>query len=179
LRRAQGGSVTEAVLLLGFVTVQRLTELAFARRNTRRLLLIGGIEHGAGHYPYIVALHALWLGGLWALAWERQIDVVWFCVFVVLQLLRAWILSTLGTRFTTRIITVPGEALVRRGPYRLMKHPNYALVIAEIAILPLVFGLWQFALGFSLLNAAALAIRIPAEEQALSDLRDGDRSSAI
>ncbi len=163
--------MTGAILLLGFVTLERIAEMALARRNTRRLVALGGIERGARHYPYIVALHALWLGGLWGLAWDRQLNPAWLSVFIVLQIIRAWIMATMGARFTTRIIAVPGEALIRHGPYRLMKHPNYALVVAEIAVLPLVFGLWQFAIGFSALNAVALAVRIPAEERALAGSR--------
>jgi len=159
--------MTAAVLILALVTAKRLGELVLARRNTRRLLAQGGIEHGAGHYPVIVALHAAWLGGLWWLAWDRPIQPAWLAIYLALQVLRAWVLTTLGGRWTTRIVTVPGETLVRRGPYRFIPHPNYLVVVGEIAVLPLVFGLWVYALVFSVLNALVLAVRLRAETEAL------------
>lgn len=154
------------LVILGLVTAQRLGELVIARRNTRRLLAAGGVEHGAAHYPLIVALHAVWLAGLWLLAPQRPIAWPWLVAYVGLQGLRAWTLASIGPRWTTRIITVPGETPVRRGPYRLVPHPNYLVVAGEIAVLPLVFGLWIYAAVFSLLNAAVLAIRIRAETKA-------------
>ncbi len=162
-----------AVILLTLVTLERVGELWLARRNTRGLLARGGVEHAAGHYPIIVALHALWLLGLWLLAPDQPISLAWLGAFGLLQILRFWTLATLGERWTTRIITVPNETLVRRGPYRFIDHPNYAVVVGEIAVLPLVFGLWQFALVFSILNAAVLFIRIRAENGALANLRHG------
>lgn len=162
-----------AVFLLTLVTAERVGELWLARRNTRELLAHGGVEHAAGHYPMIVALHAFWLAGLWLLAWDKPINLAWLGIFGLLQILRLWILATLKGRWTTRIITVPGETLVKRGPYRFIEHPNYAVVVGEIAVLPLVFGLWLFALAFSLLNAGALFIRISAENHALRALRRG------
>jgi methyltransferase len=154
--------------VLVFVTVQRLAELVLARRNTARLLARGAVEHGAGHYPFIVALHAAWLAGLWILAPGHPVSLTWLVVFAVLQGLRLWVLASLGTRWTTRIIVVPGEALVRRGPYRFMPHPNYAVVAGEMLVLPLVFGLLWYGLLFSVLNGAVLAVRIAAENRALA-----------
>lgn len=159
--------MTLSVVVLALVTAQRLGELVLARRNTARLIALGGVEHGAAHYPLIVALHAAWLGGLWLLAWDRPVSWVWLAAYVLLQVLRTWTLWSLGRRWTTRIIVVPGETLVRRGPYRVLPHPNYLVVVGEIAVLPLVFGLWVYAIAFSAMNAAVLAIRIRAEEQAL------------
>lgn len=153
--------------LLGFVTFERLAELVLARRNTLRLLARGAREAAPAHYPVIVALHGTWLGGLWLLAWNRPISPVWLALFGVVQGLRFWVLSTLGERWTTRIIVVDGAPLVRRGPYRYLNHPNYLVVVAEIAILPLAFGLYWYALVFSLLNVCILAIRITAENAAL------------
>jgi methyltransferase len=158
--------MTAAVLILALVTAQRLGELVLARRNTRRLLARGGVESGAGHYPLIVGLHAAWLLGLWALAWNRPIEPGWLLVYIGLQILRAWVLLTLGGRWTTRIITVAGEAPVTRGPYRFVSHPNYLVVTGEIAVLPLVFGLWAYAVVFSILNAIMLAVRLTAERRA-------------
>jgi methyltransferase len=155
------------IVILALVTLERLFELWLARRNTQRLLDQGAHEHARGHYPLIVAVHVLWLAALWWLAPPRPIDGFWLALFVLLELGRLWVLTTLGRRWTTRIIVLPGEPLVRRGPYRFVNHPNYWVVIGEIAVLPLVFGLWQVALVFTLLNAAALAIRIRQENRAL------------
>src|SRR5688500_8920202 len=156
-----------AAVILACVTAERLAELAWAARNTHRLRAVGAYEVGAGHYPLIVGLHGAWLAGLWIFAWGRPVHWPFIALFLVLQALRAWILVALGPRWTTRIIVTPGEMLVRRGPYRFLRHPNYAVVVGEIACLPLAFGLVWFALLFSILNAAALAIRIRAEDRAL------------
>ena len=156
-----------AVILLALVTVQRLGELWLARRNTRDLLARGGVEHGAAHYPLIVALHAAWLIGLWALGVDEPLQPFWLLAYVVLQVARGWVLASIGRRWTTRIIVVPGETLVRRGPYRLISHPNYLVVAGEIFVLPMVFDLPWYALAFSLLNAVVLFMRIRAENRAL------------
>jgi methyltransferase len=160
--------MTLTIVVLALVTLQRLGELALARRNTRRLLARGAVESGAYHYPLIVGLHLAWLAGLWLLGWNRPVDAGWLAVFVVLQLLRAWVIATLGGRWTTRIITLPGEPLVRRGPYRFLSHPNYVVVAAEIAVLPLALDMPAYALAFSLLNASVLWVRIRAENAALA-----------
>ncbi len=159
------------IAILGFVTAQRLSELPIARANTRRLLAAGGYEVAPGHYPLIVALHAAWLGALWWFAPGRPIDLVLLGLFALVEVARVWVLQSLGPRWTTRIIVVPGERLVTRGPYKFVSHPNYLVVVAEIALLPLVFGLWQVALLFTLLNALVLAIRIRAENRALESVR--------
>jgi len=156
-----------AVLILALVTAQRLAELIVSRRHTRALLARGAYEVGAGHYPLIVAVHAGWLAALWWLAPGQPVLWPLIGLFVLLQGARLWVLATLGERWTTRIIVLPGALLVARGPFRFVRHPNYIVVIAEIALLPLAFGLWQVALIFSLLNAAVLTIRIRAEEKAL------------
>jgi methyltransferase len=159
--------VTLNVLILALVTFDRLFELWLANRNTQRLLAQGAREHAPGHYPLIVAIHLLWLATLWWVAPPRPVDGFWLAIFVLLELGRLWVLTTLGKRWTTRIIVLPEEPLVRRGPYRFVNHPNYWVVIGEIAVLPLVFGLWQVALVFTALNAAALAVRIRHENRAL------------
>jgi methyltransferase len=158
-----------SILILGLVTAQRLGELVVARRNTRRLLAAGGVERGGEHYPLMVGLHAAWLSGLWVLAWDRPANLAWVAVYVLLEGLRVWVLASIGARWTTRIIVVPGETSVRKGPYRFIPHPNYAVVVGEIAVLPLVFGLTTYALVFSLLNAAMLWVRIRAETQAWTE----------
>ena len=159
-----------AALFIAFLLVQRLGELVLARRNTRRLLARGAVEHGAAHYPLIVALHAAWLAAIAVLGWGQPVHPGWLAAFVVLQMLRLWILGSLGPRWTTRIIVL-NEPLVRRGPFRILRHPNYALVVLEIFTAPMVLGLAGVALVFSALNAAVLAIRIRAENAALSPLR--------
>jgi methyltransferase len=159
--------MTLSIIILALVTLQRLSELVIAQRNTRGLLARGAIEVGAAHYPLIVLLHAAWLIGLWILARDRPVNIPLILVFGVLQALRVWVLATLGSRWTTRIIIVPGETLVARGPYRFIPHPNYAVVIAEIAVLPLAFGMVWYAVIFSILNAIVLTIRISAENKAL------------
>jgi methyltransferase len=156
-----------AILILAFVTLQRLGELWLANRNTRRLLANGAEEAEPGHYPYIVAVHLCWLLTLWLLAPGRPIVWPLLVVFALLQLARVWVIATLGPRWTTRIIVLPETPLVKRGPFRFVSHPNYVVVAAEIAVLPLVFGLWIVALVFTLLNAAILTIRIRAENRAL------------
>jgi methyltransferase len=158
--------MSTAILLLGFVTLQRLGELWLAQANTRRLLAMGGVEYGRRHYPFIVALHAAWLAGLWLLAWRTAPAPVWIALYIVVQGLRVWTLASLGRRWTTRVIVVPGETAVRRGPYRFMRHPNYAVVIGEIAILPLAFGMPLYAAIFSVVNAAVLFVRVRVEDAA-------------
>ena len=155
------------IVILALVTLQRIGELWLAKRNTARLLAQGAREHAPGHYPLIVAVHALWLASLWCLALTRPVHLLWLALFVLIELARLWVLAALGARWTTRIIVLPQVHLVRRGPYRFVNHPNYWVVIAEIAVLPLVFGLWPVAFVFSLLNAAVLTIRIREENRAL------------
>jgi methyltransferase len=160
--------MTLTTAILALVTLQRLGELWLSDRNTRRLLAQGAEEVGASHYPLIVAVHAAWLAALWWLAPGHPVDALWLAVYVLLQIARIWVLTTLGPRWTTRIIVLPGAPLVKAGPYRFVSHPNYVVVAAEIAVLPLVFGLWPVAVIFSALNAAVLAIRIREENRALS-----------
>lgn len=160
--------MTLSIIILALVTLQRLGELVLAQRNTGRLLARGAVEVGARHYPLIVGLHGAWLAGLWAFGWDQPVSLAWLALFIVLQLLRVWVIATLGERWTTRIVVLPGASLVRRGPYRFLDHPNYAVVVAEIAVLPLAFGLSTFAIVFSILNAAVLWIRIRAESRALA-----------
>jgi methyltransferase len=159
--------VTLNIVILALVTLERLFELWLARRNTAKLLEQGAVEHGARHYSLIIVVHVLWLAALWWLAPSRALDGFWLALFVLLELARLWVLATLGVRWTTRIIVLPNAPLVRSGPYRFLNHPNYWVVIGEIAVLPLVFGLWAVALIFTLLNAAVLTIRIREENRAL------------
>jgi methyltransferase len=159
----------EAKIILTFVTLQRIAELFLSARNTERLRARGAVEFAPGHYPAMVALHAAWLAGLWLWARDLPANGVLITIYAGLQLLRVWVIASLGERWTTRIIVLPHAPLVRTGPYRFLNHPNYFVVVAEIALLPLVFGLWEYAVAFSLANALLLLWRIRAEDRALAN----------
>ena len=157
----------EASLLLGFITLQRLAELVLAARNTARLRVRGAIEFGQSHYPMMVTFHAAWLGGLWWFGFDRPVQPGFLALFIMLQGLRIWVLASLGARWTTRIIVLRGPPLVRRGPYRWLRHPNYVVVAMEIAIVPLALGLPLFAGLFSVLHIPLVLHRIAVESAAL------------
>lgn len=165
-------------IIVGLVAIQRLAELVVARRNTERLLAIGAHEVGAGHYPLFIILHASWLAALLiAVPWRTDPNWALIGVFAALQLMRVWVIATLGPYWTTRIITIDDAPLIHSGPYRLLRHPNYWIVIAEIAVLPLAFGAWGVALVWSALNALLLRHRIHVEDHAL--LMRAARSSEL
>jgi methyltransferase len=155
--------------MLGLVLLQRATELALAAVNTRRLLALGAAEIDASAYPWFVVLHAGWLMSLFLLV-PADAEPSWplLGVYALLQLGRIWVIASLGRRWTTRIIVLPGAPLVRSGPYRWLRHPNYAIVTAEIALLPLAFGAIAIALLFSVGNLVLLARRIRIEDAALA-----------
>ena len=127
----------------------------------------GAVEIAPGHYPLMVAVHTAWLISLWAFGYDQPIDIIALVIYLALQVLRVWVMATLGARWTTRIIVLPNAPLVTSGPYRYLRHPNYAVVAGEIAILPLTLQLPAVAVIFTLLNAGVLLIRIRAENQAL------------
>ncbi len=155
----------QAIVLL--VALQRLGELAVARRNARRLLDEGGREEGAGHYPLFVALHAGWLAALFLLTPpDAPVHPGWLALFVLLQAGRLWAMASLGRFWTTRVVSVPGAPMVRRGPYRWVRHPNYLIVAGELAVLPLAFGQVWVAVVFSLLNVPLTLHRIRVEDRA-------------
>jgi len=151
--------------IMALVTLQRLAELVIASRNTRALKAQGAAEFGASHYPVMIALHSTWLIVVWATVGGRPV----YLPLLGLQALRIWVLATLGPRWTTGIIVLRGAPLVTGGPFKILRHPNYCVVIAEIAVLPLLFGLVWVAIVFSLLNAAMLWVRIGAENRVLYD----------
>lgn len=161
-----------ASIILALVTLQRLSELVLARHNTRALLARGAIEVGAAHYPLIVAVHTAWLIALWVFGRNQEVYLPALAAFVVLQFVRVWVLATLGSRWTTRIVVLPGEPLITSGPYRHFAHPNYAVVVGEIALLPLALHVPALALIFTVLNAAVLIIRIRAESRAPGEVAD-------
>jgi len=159
--------VTAPEIILGLVTAQRGAELVLSWRNTTRLMARGAVEIAPGHYPLMVAVHACWLISLWAFGRDQPVHVGELAIYLLLQALRIWVMVTLGSRWTTRIIVLPNAALVASGPYRYLRHPNYAVVAGEIAVLPLMLHLAAIAILFSALNAIVLLIRIRAEDRAL------------
>jgi len=158
--------------VLGFVVVQRTVELGVAARNTARLRAQGAVEVDARGYPWFVVLHAAWLASLLLLV-PADAAPSWplLAVFAVLQLGRLWVIATLGRRWTTRIIMLPGTPLVEGGPYRYLRHPNYVIVAGEIMVLPLAFGAAVIALVFSAGNLALIARRVSIENRALAPYR--------
>jgi methyltransferase len=162
------------VVLVSLVALERLAELVVSQRNTAWSLAQGGREHGAGHYPFMVVLHTGLLVGVLVevLVWDRPFVPVlgWVMLALVLlaQGLRWWCITTLGRRWSTRVVVVPGLPLVTGGPYRWFRHPNYVAVVIEGFALPLVHSAWVTALVFTAANAALLRVRIGVEDAALS-----------
>lgn len=167
--------MTPAEIILGLVTAQRGAELILSRHNTEQLRAQGAVEVAPSHYPLMVAVHAAWLAALWVFGHDRPVMPAALAAYLVLQALRAWVMVTLGPRWTTRIIVLPNAALVTDGPYRYFRHPNYGVVCGEIAVLPLVLHLPEIAMLFTALNAAVIFIRIRAEDRALQVLRHRHR----
>jgi methyltransferase len=167
--------VTLVRIVFVLVALERLIELVVAQRNTRALLRDGAVEVGRGQYPFLVGFHALWLATLLVLVpADAPVEWGWLGAFAVLQLARVWVIASLGRFWTTRVINLPGAPLVRRGPYRFIRHPNYLVVALEIPILPLAFDAWSLALGFGLINLGLLAWRIAIEERALAQRRSAE-----
>lgn len=164
-----GRFATPLVWILGLVILQRLGELVLASTNTRRLLARGGREIGRAHYPLFILLHASWLIAI-AFTTPLARTPIWPLIglFALLQLARVWVIANLGPYWTTRVITVDDAPVVRSGPYRFIRHPNYWVVVGEIAVLPLAFHDWAVALIWSALNAVLLRHRIAVESAALS-----------
>jgi len=167
------GSEVLYTVVIALVILQRLAELVISRRNVERLRDRGGVEYGAAHYPWMVALHAAFLASCIAEPWflDRPMrPILAASMLVVLAIgmgLRAWTLATLGDRWTTRVMVVPGEEPVTSGPYRFLRHPNYLAVVLEIIAIPMIHTAWMTAAVFSALNAVMLHVRISVEERAL------------
>jgi methyltransferase len=164
--------VTAAEFILAAVTAQRAGELVLSYYNTRSLMARGAVEVAPQHYRWMVAVHATWLILLWVFGHDRPLNIAALIFYLMLQGLRFWVMRTLGARWTTRIIVLPGEKLISAGPYRYLAHPNYAVVAGEIAVLPLALGLPWLAITFTILNAAVLFVRIRAENRALDASRE-------
>lgn len=160
------------IIFIAFLIIQRFTELYISSRNEKWLLSQGAIEYGREHYPYIVALHTLFIASLIAeyyLSGGQPVSYTFLLLFVLLLLFKYWVLSSLGSYWNTRIYRVPGAVAVHKGPYKLFKHPNYVDVVLEIAIIPLVFHLYYTAIIFSVLNAVMLSVRIRVENKVWAD----------
>jgi methyltransferase len=164
--------MSPVAIAVALVAAERIGEMVFSERNTRALLRQGAVEHGRKHYPAIVALHVLWLAALLAFVpAATRPNVTAAALYVAIQFVRLWAIASLGPYWSTRVVTLPGAPLVKTGPYRVLRHPIYAVVVTEIALLPLAFGAWRVALAFSLANAALLALRIRVEARALAPRR--------
>lgn len=159
--------------LLAYVILERLAELVIAARNTKALRARGAVEAGAGHYPVMVALHLSWTFAVlgWFVLKQPDANRFFVSAYMLVQVLRIWVMASLGRYWTTRIISVPDAPLIVSGPYRFMPHPNYVVVTLEVALLPLVFGAYHIAAVFTVLNAAMLYVRIGAENAALKARR--------
>jgi methyltransferase len=164
--------MTVLAIVLVFVAVQRAAELVLAMRNTRRLRVLGAYEIDPGGYKWIVLLHACWLAGMAATV-PLATPPSWplLATYAVLQVGRVWVLASLGRRWTTRVMVLPGAPLVRKGPYRLLRHPNYVVAAGEIGVLPLAFDATAIAILFSLGNLVLILRRIRMEDAALAPLR--------
>jgi methyltransferase len=153
--------------VLTFVTAQRFVEFVWDWQNTHRLRAVGAVEFGGAHYPAMILVHAGWLAGLWVLGHDQPVVPAYIIAFLLLQIGRYWVLATLGRRWTTRVIVLPGAPLIESGPYRLMRHPNYAIVAGELVLVPLALGLPIYALVSLVLYAGAALLRIQVENSAL------------
>lgn len=155
-------------IYISCVILQRLSELFISRRNEKWLLAHGAVEYGQSHYPYMVAMHTLFLVSVIAeylLLPGHIISYTFLVMLILLIMFKYWLLASLGTYWNTKIYRVPGSGPVKRGPYKYFKHPNYADVILEIAFIPLVFHLYYTAIIFTILNAAMLTVRISVENK--------------
>jgi len=154
---------------ISFLVVQRLTELYISKRNEKWLLSKGAVEHGRGHYPFMVGMHTAFIfsivGEYYLTNDTHPLSYIFLGLFILLLAFKFWVLRSLGTYWNTKIYRVPGAGPVRRGPYKLLRHPNYVDVVCEIAIIPLVFHLYYTALIFTILNAIMLTVRIRVENK--------------
>lgn len=156
-----------------FVVCQRLVELGIAKRNERLMKVKGAVEFGQEHYGYMVGLHVAFLLSflLEVLLLSKQISPLWpvlFSLFIGAQIMRVWAITTLGQFWNTKIIILPNADVVKKGPYKFLRHPNYLVVSLEIIAIPLLFQAYITAFIFTILNAWMLSVRIPSEERALN-----------
>lgn len=156
--------------MVGAVAAQRLAELAVSRRHERQLRAAGAIEAGGGHHPVMVGLHAAWLVSTLVEGSSTTVRRPSAGIaFLVVQPVRYWAIRTLGDRWTTRVLVLPGRPPITTGPYRFLRHPNYVAVAVELAAVPWFVGARRTAALFSAANAALLTVRVRAETAALND----------
>jgi methyltransferase len=156
------------ILFISFIILQRLSELFIARRNERWLLSQGAIQYGREHYPFMIALHTVFIGAIIAdYLWRgnSQIDWLFLALYLLALSFKFWALASLGKYWNTKIYRIPGVYPVKKGPYKFLKHPNYIEVVCEVAIIPLVFHLYYTAVTFTILNAIMLWVRIRVENK--------------
>jgi methyltransferase len=156
------------IIFITFFIIQRLSELLIARRNERWLLAKGAVQYGREHYPFMIALHTLFIGSIiteYILRGEPPIDWIFLLVFIAVLSFKFWALYSLGKYWNTKIYRIPGIRPVKKGPYKFLKHPNYMEVVCEIAVIPLIFHLYYTAMICSVLNAIMLTVRIRVENK--------------
>ncbi len=165
------------ISIVGFVICQRVVELFVARNNEAWMRSKGAYEVGAKHYPFMVAIHVGFFISLILefMLFDRGLSPYWwflFVTFVWLQLMRIWVITSLGRFWNTKIIVLPGANVVKKGPFRFIRHPNYVVVTFEILVIPFLFSAYFTAILFTLLNFSILYVRIPIEEAALREVTD-------
>ncbi|KAA0550175.1 hypothetical protein FZW96_02195 [Bacillus sp. BGMRC 2118] len=165
------------LLFISVIIIQRIMELIIARKNEKWMKQQGGVEYGQNHYPYMVAMHSLFFVALLVevFAFNHQLSAWWpmlLSLFLLTQAVRIWALSSLGKYWNTKIIVLPNTSIVKKGPYKYLRHPNYTIVALEIVLIPMLFGAYLTAVTFTLLNILILSVRIPLEEKALMNETD-------
>lgn len=158
------------ILFVSFVILLRIAELYVARRNEKWMVQNGAVEYGKKHYPFIIALHSLFFVSLiieYSMQQTPSFGLIFLLIYLLLIAFKVWIIASLGKFWNTKIFRIQNYPLINKGPYKYIKHPNYIIVIAEIALIPLIFQLYYTALIFTLLNAIMLTVRIKEENLAL------------
>jgi methyltransferase len=158
------------ILVISFVVLLRIQELILSKKNEKWLLENGAVEYGSKHYPFIVALHILFFFSLileYAAQQHHSLSLPLIIFYFLLLTFKIWIIASLGKFWNTRIYRIPNIPLIKRGPYKYFKHPNYAVVIAEIAVIPMILHLPFTAIVFTLLNLIMLFVRIKEENKVL------------
>lgn len=161
-------------LFFAFIVTQRVVELGIARKNEKWIKSMGAIEYGREHYKYMVSLHVAFLASFLVevVMLDRSLSPFWpaiLSLFIMTQSLRIWSIQSLGKFWNTKVLILPDASIVKAGPYKFLRHPNYTIVVLEILLIPLMFQAFYTAIVFTLLNAWMLSVRIPLEEKALSE----------
>ena len=171
---AHGNTIGPAQVAALLVLVQRGLEELHSRRNTRALIAKGAVEAGRSYYPVVAAAHLAWIASIFFLI-SADAPVIWplLMIYLLLQIVRYWAIRTLGRYWTHRIITVHDAPVVKVGPYRLLKHPNYAVTLAETLLLPSVFGAFALGVIMTAVWAAVIGYKIELEDAALAERRSG------